>query len=68
MQAGFIHTEGKGVIAIDQSAGGGNLEETRLYLFARDSTKTVHLITIGNKKHQARDVAISHGFVEDLST
>jgi len=64
VMAGFLHPEPCGVIAIDQSRGGGNLQETRLYTFADDSTKTVYIITVGNKDDQPSDVMIAKEFVE----
>jgi hypothetical protein len=64
LQAGFIHPEPADVVAIDQSAGGGNLEETRLYVYPDDSEKIVYLITIGNKAEQSADIQCSKGFVE----
>lgn len=66
VQAGYIHSEKKGVIALDEKGGGGNLSATRLYLFAEDKTKTIHLITIGNKDDQSRDVKMCHAYVESL--
>lgn len=63
VQAGFLHTEGKGILAVDERAGGGNLEATRLYVFADDSTEVIHLITIGNKAEQEEDVKLCHAFL-----
>ena len=64
--AGFIHTEQAGVIAIDQSGGGKNLQETRLYVYADDTTRKVYLVTIGNKQTQRNDVLISKAFAEHI--
>lgn len=64
IQSGFLHTEGKGVLAIDQRGQGKNLRETRLYVYADDESKTVYLITIGNKKTQTKDIALAHDFVD----
>lgn len=66
VQAGFIHTEGSGVLALDQKGGGAGLQETRLYLFAEDQTHTIHLITIGNKNGQSADVKLAHQYRESL--
>jgi hypothetical protein len=63
VQAGYLHTEGKGVLAVDERAGGPNLEATRFYFFAHEGTRTVHLITIGNKDAQQSDVKFCHDFV-----
>ena len=64
VQGGYIHPEGAGVVALDESAGGANLQATRLYLFAHTPTRTVHLITIGNKDSQQSDVNLCHQFIE----
>lgn len=64
--AGFLHSEPAGVMAIDQKGGGPGLQETRLYTFADDSTKTVWLITIGNKSEQPADIQFCRKFVESL--
>ena len=66
IQAGFLHGEPGGVVAIDQKGGGGNLQETRLYTVAVDSQQIVHLITIGNKADQPSDVSYSKAFAESL--
>jgi len=63
VQAGYIHTEGKGVLAVDERAGGPSLEATRLYFFSHQASCTVHLITIGNKDAQQSDVKLCHDFV-----
>jgi len=66
VQAGFIHSEGGGILAVDQKGGGPNLMETRGYLFCEDIEKTVHLITIGDKRTQSRDVQYSKEFLRIL--
>ena len=63
VQAGYLHTEQSGVLAVDQRGGGGNLQETRLYTYADDETKTVYLIAIGDKDAQHADVEYSKEFV-----
>jgi hypothetical protein len=63
VQAGFLHTEGKGVLAVDERAGGAGLEATRLYFYSHENSKTIHLITIGNKESQQSDVNLCHEFV-----
>lgn len=65
-QAGYLHPEPSGVLAIDQKGGGGSLQETRLYTYADDETKTVYLIAIGNKASQYADVEYSKEFVTAL--
>ncbi len=66
VQAGFLHHEPEGVVAIDQKGGGVGLQETRLYTFADDSTQTLWLITVGNKDDQPDDIQFSRKFVESL--
>ena len=57
IHAGFMHTEPGGVIAIDQRGGGGNLRETRLYTYADSVNRTLHLLLIGDKATQRRDLS-----------
>ena len=57
VHAGFLHAEPAGVVAVDQKGGGGNLRETRLYTFADESTRTLHLLLLGDKSTQRRDLA-----------
>lgn len=57
IHAGFLHPEPGGVVAVDQKGGGGNLRETRLYTFAEKSTRILHLLLLGDKSTQRRDLA-----------
>ena len=66
VQAGFMHSESMGIIAIDQKGGGSGLQETRLYTFADDTTRTLWLITLGNKQTQNADIQTSRKFVASL--
>ena len=68
VQAGYLHPEPGGVVAIDQKGGGANLQETRAYTYADDEKKILYLITIGNKSSQGSDIALSKNFVRDLRT
>ncbi len=56
IQAGFVHPEPLGVVAVDQKGGGSNLAESRLYVFPHEPTKTLYLLTIGDKNSQAKDI------------
>jgi hypothetical protein len=56
IKAGFIHPEPKGAVAIDQSGAPGSSRETRLYIYAFEVARVVHLITIGDKNTQADDI------------
>lgn len=57
IHAGFLHPEPGGVMAVDQKGGGGNLRETRLYTYAQADTRTLHLLLLGDKATQRRDLA-----------
>jgi hypothetical protein len=66
VQAGYLHPEPMGVIAIDQKGGGGNLAETRLYTYADDEKLLIYLIAIGDKKSQHSDVEYCKQFVDSI--
>jgi hypothetical protein len=57
LQAGFIHPEKHGMIALDQRGGDGHLQPTRLYCFAQVRTQRVHLLGLGDKSGQPADLA-----------
>ena len=63
---GFIHNEPRGIKAIDQKGAGAGVKQTRLYTFPDNTTKTVHLITIGDKRSQKADVRYACDFVDNL--
>lgn len=67
IHAGFLHPEPGGVVAVDQKGGGGNLGETRLYTFADESTRTLHLLLIGDKSTQRRDLAHVRQWLDNRS-
>lgn len=58
VQAGCLHHEGHGVIAIDQHGQGQSLRETRLYAYPDDASRTLHLLLIADKSSQKRDLRI----------
>ncbi len=66
IQAGYLHNEPSGVIAIDQKGGGGNLQATRLYTYAYLKDKSLYLITIGSKREQQDDIKYCKEFVKNL--
>lgn len=68
VQAGFLHHEPLGIVAVDQKGGGGNLQQTRGYTYADDEEKVLYLITIGNKTSQASDIELSKEFVRSLKS
>src|SRR6266498_1699827 len=57
---GFMHDEGKGVVAIDQKGGGKSLAQTRLYVFLDVNAEILYLFTLGDKKSQKADVKTCH--------
>jgi len=66
VQFGFLHKEPKGIFAIDQTGGAladgrkrGKLQETRLYTYAVLESNTLHLLTIGSKNTQQKDIAFA---------
>jgi hypothetical protein len=65
VKAGYLHDEQRGVVALDQRPV-PHIQVTRLYTFADDDTRELHLITIGNKDTQPNDVKVSADFVDDL--
>ena len=66
VQAGCLHHEGQGVIAIDQSGQGKSLSETRLYAYPHDESLTLHLLLIADKSSQKRDLRIVHEILKQL--
>ncbi|MDE2106402.1 MAG: hypothetical protein KGL39_54810 [Patescibacteria group bacterium] len=64
---GFVHGEQAGVLALDQRGGGGSLMEARLYIYLDQNTKTLHAITLGDKRTQADDVDFAAKFVRALT-
>lgn len=57
IRAGFIHPEPHGMVALDEGGGRGGLQATRLYCFADPARKEIHLLAIGAKATQSRDLA-----------
>jgi hypothetical protein len=60
-----VHTEGKGVLAIDESGYKVKTQVTRLYLWCDDTDELVHLITIGDKHSQGDDVKVAQEYVAE---
>ena len=57
VQAGFLHPEPHGMVAVDQRGGAGRLQETRLYCYPLADLRTLHLLGIGDKHSQSADLA-----------
>lgn len=66
IQAGFIHREPQGVIAIDQKGTKDSRRQTRLYVYAFEVGNTLFLITIGDKNSQKRDIEDCRHFISSL--
>lgn len=64
---GFLHHEPLNIKAVDQKGGGAGLKECRLYFFADEGTKTLHLLTIGDKSSQSEDIDNCKHFVGSLN-
>lgn len=65
VKAGFIHNEPSGIKAIDQKGGRQKikLQQTRLYIFPDTSSKTLYLLTIGDKGTQRDDINFCREYV-----
>ena len=66
VQRGFIRPEPHGVLAITESGPGKHLKATRLYVFPDESTRLLHVITIGDKASQLADIRTCNAFVDGL--
>lgn len=60
----FVHNEGKGVVSIMQQPLRRNAHPLRLYIYPDETSHTVHILSIGDKKHQEKDVNEVHQFVK----
>ncbi len=70
---GFLHEEPKGIRAIDQSGGAlasgekrGKLDQTRLYTYAALESKVLHLLCLGSKTTQVKDIRYAERVVDAL--
>ena len=68
IKEGFIHHKvGLGIKEIDQK--GCDIPkpmQSRLYVYPDADTKTLHLMTVGNKTDQASDVQLARRYVTNL--
>jgi hypothetical protein len=65
-QHSFVHNEKKGVHAIDQSPLKKGFKTLRLYVYPDEPTRTLHVITLGDKSQQASDVNDCARYVDTL--
>jgi hypothetical protein len=70
---GFMHMEPKGIVAIDQKGGTlpdgkkrTGLQETRLYTYSDLESKTLHLLCLGSKLSQSKDIRFAERAVDAL--
>lgn len=63
---GFIHSEGKGVVAIGENGGGRSLAATRLYVYPDATERVLHLLILGDKRCQTEDIQFCHECVDKL--
>jgi len=70
---GFMHIEQKGIVAIDQTGGAlpsgkkrKSLQETRLYTYSDLESKTLHLLCLGSKSSQPKDIRFAESAVDAL--
>jgi hypothetical protein len=61
----YVHDEGKGVLAIDESGYKVKTQVTRLYIWCDEAAGLVHLITIGDKHSQRDDIQLAHEYVAE---
>ena len=66
ISANFIHPEKKGVVALTERGFSPKQAATRLYLFPVQDSKTLYLITIGDKRTQDVDIQDCYKFLETL--
>jgi hypothetical protein len=73
VQFGFLHEEPKGIRAIDQSGGTlaigkkrGKLDQTRLYTYAALESKVLHILCIGSKTDQVKEIRYATSVVDSI--
>jgi hypothetical protein len=73
VQHGFLHPEPMGIRAIDQGGGalpGGKkrpkMKELRLYTYSDLKLKKIHLLCLGDKAKQSKDIQLAKKRVEKI--
>lgn len=66
ISSNFIHAEKKGIVALTESGFKPKQPQTRLYLYPAQNSKTLYLITIGDKRTQSEDIQDCYRFIETL--
>ena len=66
ISANFIHPEGAGLVALTEKGHKPKQPPTRLYVYPQQNSKTLYLITIGDKRTQKDDIKDCRQFVDSL--
>ena len=64
---GWIHVEGRGVLAVDQGTA-SNLAVVRLYFYLEQAERRMWLLRLGDKSTQYADIAYCHSWVSELES
>ena len=62
----FARNEKEDAYAIDQTGDRPTNTEIRLYVFPDEATSELHVVLIGDKQSQQRDVNEVHDFIRDI--
>ena len=60
----FVHNEGKGVVSITQHPLRKGTHPLRLYVYPCLTTHVLHILFIGDKHHQEKDIQTIHNYVK----
>ena len=63
---GWIHPEGMGIRALDQSGPGKPSKVLRLYIYPDEQSQILYVLTLGDKSSQSEDIRYSTEFVESV--
>jgi len=63
---GFIHHEGMGIRALDQSGPGKPRKALRLYIYPDENSQILYVLTLGDKSSQSEDIRHTTEFVESV--
>jgi hypothetical protein len=66
ISSNFIHAEKKGIVALTEKGLKPKQPPTRLYVYPKQDSKTLYLITIGDKRTQSDDIQDCYQFLETL--
>lgn len=63
---GYVHSEPKGIAALDQSGPLKTSKVIRLYVYADEDTQILHILTLGDKGSQSDDIKNCKATVDKL--